>query len=54
MQPIQQIETFGEIPSPRFGHTITAVSKNKAVLFGGATGDTGRYSITGEAFTIDL
>lgn len=26
----------GDIPSPRFGHSFTMVSKTKAVLFGGA------------------
>jgi hypothetical protein len=26
----------GDIPSPRFGHTFTMISKTKAVLFGGA------------------
>ena len=31
----------------RFGHTITPISKDKAILFGGAVGNTGksRYSI---------
>jgi len=40
---------LGEIPKPRFGHTTAQISKTKVVLFGGATGDTGRYSITGDA-----
>ncbi|OMJ71427.1 hypothetical protein SteCoe_30361 [Stentor coeruleus] len=53
----QSIETFevrGEIPQARFGHTITLVSKTKAILFGGATGDTGKYSITGDTYSLDL
>ena len=25
----------------RFGHTITPIGKDKAILFGGAVGDTG-------------
>ena len=44
---IEKFEVRGDIPQPRFGHTITLISKSKAVLFGGATGDTGRYAITG-------
>ena len=30
------------------------VSKSKVVLFGGATGDTGKYIITGDTYTFDL
>ena len=34
--PADKIRMSGDIPSPRFGHTFTMVSKTKAVLFGGA------------------
>ena len=46
--------TEGDRPSPRFGHTMIAVNKTKIVLFGGATGDSGRYTITGDTFVLDL
>jgi protein phosphatase len=43
--------------SPRFGHTITLgirtltlVQKSKAVLFGGATGVDGRFSINSDTY----
>ena len=43
--------------SPRFGHTITLgkikfnlVQKTKAVLFGGATGVEGRFSINSDTY----
>eukprot|EP00357_Protocruzia_adherens_P011297 CAMPEP_0115014480 /NCGR_PEP_ID=MMETSP0216-20121206/26107_1 /TAXON_ID=223996 /ORGANISM="Protocruzia adherens, Strain Boccale" /LENGTH=783 /DNA_ID=CAMNT_0002384235 /DNA_START=200 /DNA_END=2551 /DNA_ORIENTATION=- len=32
---------------------MTAISKTKAIMFGGATGDTGKYSITGECYIFD-
>jgi len=48
------MEAYGDVPQARFGHTITLVSKNKVVLFGGATGDTGRYSMTGETFLFNF
>ncbi|OMJ90431.1 hypothetical protein SteCoe_7238 [Stentor coeruleus] len=51
---IENFEVRGEIPQARFGHTITLVSKTKAILFGGATGDTGKYSITGDTYSLDL
>ena len=44
------METFiptGDNPFPRFGHTVTQISQTKSVLFGGAIGNTGQYSITG-------
>lgn len=33
---------------------MVAVNKTKVVLFGGATGDSGRYTITGDTFVLDL
>jgi len=44
----------GEAPSPRFGHTTTFVGDNRVVLFGGATGDSGRYTITADAFMLNV
>lgn len=42
------------IPQARFGHTSTTVSKHKIVQFGGATGDTGKYSMTGETYLFNM
>ena len=53
-QVVEGLEVNGEIPQARFGHTITIVSKSKVVLFGGATGDTGKYSMTGETFMYNI
>lgn len=44
----------GNIPLPRFGHSITYFAKDKVCLFGGATGTTGQFSITDNTFTLDL
>lgn len=46
----EPFDVKGDIPLARFGHTITLISKTKAILFGGATGDTGKYSITGDTY----
>lgn len=42
-------------PEKRFGHTITLVSKERAILFGGAIGGgaTGDYRITNDTFSFD-
>ena len=36
-----KVEVTGDIPSPRFGHTLTMVSPDKAILFGGAVSISG-------------
>lgn len=51
---IEKVAISGDIPQARFGHTITQVNPNTVILFGGATGDTGKYSITGDVFACDL
>ena len=51
---MEDLEVYGDIPMARFGHTITLVSKTKVVLFGGATGDTGKYSMTGETYLFNI
>ena len=47
----------GDSPQARFGHTITTIGKEKAILFGGAVGDVNRtsdkYVITGDTFLCD-
>ena len=51
---MEKQETFGTPPPARFGQTITYISKGFAILFGGATGDTGKYSITNDTYSFEL
>jgi len=51
---MEKLELFGELPEPRFGHTVTQISKTKVVLYGGATGSNGKFSITSETYLMDL
>jgi hypothetical protein len=51
---MEKADVYGNNPLPRFGHTITYISKGKAILFGGAIGDTGKYSITGDTYSFDV
>ena len=53
-QAHETLEIAKNVPQARFGHTITMVNKYKEVLFGGATGDTGKYSMTGETFIFNM
>jgi len=50
---MDKVEFGGDSPGARFGHTITPIGKDKAILFGGAVGDTGKYLITGDSFLCD-
>jgi protein phosphatase len=44
------VEVSGDVPSARFGHTITGISKHKVVLFGGAIGDLTAYETQGDSY----
>ncbi len=57
----QKTQVSGDIPPPRFGHTFTMVSEDKAVLFGGAVSisgknkiDAGKFVITNETYLFDF
>ena len=50
----QKIDCIGKVPSARFGHTITMVSSNKIVMFGGAIGDTKNFSFSNETYTLNI
>lgn len=49
-----KVKVTGEIPAARFGHSFTLMSKTKAVLFGGAIGDSGKFIITNETYLFDF
>lgn len=58
---LERLEFTGDNPQPRFGHTITLIDKHRAILFGGAVGDTGipnakagKYVITGDTFLCEF
>lgn len=40
---MDRAQFIGDSPQARFGHTITPINKDKAILFGGAVGDTGTF-----------
>ena len=51
---IEKVATFGNMPVAKFGHTATLVSKDKLIIFGGASGNVDTYSITNECFCLDI
>ena len=57
----QQVQVTGDIPPPRFGHTFTMITEDKAVLFGGAVSisgkdlfNAGKFVITNETYLFDF
>lgn len=46
---MERVEFTGDSPQARFGHTITPIGKDKAILFGGAVGDTGTNLVIQES-----
>ena len=50
----QKVKAVGEIPLARFGHTLTLLGQGKAVLFGGAVSDNGKFCITNDTFLYDV
>lgn len=61
LQTVQKVETTKEVLAARFGHTMVSgnynhyllVGKDKLILFGGAIGDTNKYTITGDTYVLD-
>ena len=50
---ILQERQAGEVPLARFGHTCCQVGGSFVILFGGATGDGGRYTINNDTYLLD-
>jgi len=43
---MEKCQFGGDSPQARFGHTITPISNDKALLFGGAVGENGIFILT--------
>ena len=53
-QKLSSIDSVGKIPLPRFGHSLTLISPTKAILFGGAVGDTKSFQFSNETFIYNI
>ena len=49
---LTEIQQMPPSPEKRFGHSVTMISKDRAVVFGGAVGD-GSYRITNDTYLFD-
>ena len=48
------VETNGNKPLPRYGHSLVSISSVKLILFGGAVGDIKNYKCSNEVFIYNL
>ena len=49
-----QVESSGNKPSSRFGHSITLINSVKTVLFGGAVGDIRNFHFANDTYVFNL
>ena len=49
-----KVETNGNKPLPRYGHSLVSISSVKLILFGGAVGDIKNYKCSNEVFIFNL
>ena len=54
LQELTKLNTFGDLPLNRFGHTIVPLSKVKICLFGGSVGDSHKLNYNNETFTYNI
>ena len=50
----ESVELSGNFPAPCFGPTAVMISKTKVLLYGGATGDKGKYTMTGDTYLFNI
>ncbi len=50
----QIVPTYGSIPLAKFGHCCCMISKDKLIVFGGASGNVGNFAITNDTFCLDM
>ena len=49
----EDVDTTGDKPPPCFGHTLTSVDSSKAILFGGAQGESKEYTMSNDTHMFD-
>lgn len=50
---MDKLDINGDDPLQRFGHTMTMISKTKAILFGGAVSSETNFRITSDTYLFD-
>ena len=51
---LSTINSMGDLPGNRFGHTIVQITKTKVCLFGGSIGDSKKLNYNNETFTYNI
>ena len=50
LEKLYKVQTIGDIPANRFGHTLVHLTKIKICLFGGSVGDSHKLNYTNDVF----
>ena len=51
---ISEAPSYGNVPLAKFGHSCCSISKTKVIVFGGASGLVGNYSITNDTLLLNI
>ena len=54
LEKLYKIQTLGDIPSNRFGHTLVHLTKIKICLFGGSVGDYRKLNHTNDIYIYNV
>lgn len=49
-----RVNTFGTVPLAKFGHCCCMITKERLIVFGGASGNVGNFAITNDTFCLDM
>jgi hypothetical protein len=50
MAIVEEFESEGDLPLPSFGHSVTSISQNKIILFGGTLGTGGKFKMSSQTY----
>lgn len=49
-----RVSTYGTVPLAKFGHCCCMITKDRLIVFGGASGNVGNFAITNDTFCLDM
>lgn len=50
----ERVNTYGSVPLAKFGHCCCMITKERLIVFGGASGNVGNFAITNDTFCLDM
>lgn len=50
----EEVKTMGDLNEARFGHTITSINPQMAILFGGAIGNNSKFDLANDTYLFSV